>query len=140
MAEISKADVYRRAAEVIVRDGKHEKTFVEGWAPTPTPRPAPAEMETGWPALRRAIKDRSRPVCALGACLRAEYELTGTLTFGRSDGDHVYEQYSFDVRADSLLPGGAERDIEIWQYNDRDRISAEDIALELKRRAEEIDG
>lgn len=119
---IDKAEVYRKAAEVIVRDGKYDEgTLVEI-------RPGDGKYPS---SERRALMDPSRPVCALGACARAEWELYRTMP------DDVYEEYSFKA------PWETYRGItmhEIFYINDDDSATAEDIAMCLKRRAEEVQG
>lgn len=123
MTDIDKAEVYRKAAEIIVRDGKHRTTFVEGWSPHPE-----AKNMTD---LAESIRDRQRPVCAIGACLRAEFELTGGLK-AYGNAEYVYDEYTFTVPYDGYAQ-------DIWMFNDHQEISAEDVALELKKHAEAID-
>ncbi|WP_432112800.1 DUF6197 family protein [Streptomyces sp. S1] len=118
MPEIDKAAVYRKAAEIIVRDGKTEGDLVE--APQGVSEP-------------EALMDPSRPVCALGACARAQYELYGLLPKEPYD-------YEFKVpRPSTLVPAGVYMR-KIQYFNDDDHATAEDIAVLLKQRAEEVDG
>lgn len=111
---IDKAAVYRKAAEIIVRDGQ-AKGGLTG---------------NGYgfrsPGISSRLKDHSIPVCALGACARAEWELYQTLP------EDPYKVYDFSVEHD-----GRPRDI--WIINDLEETSAEDVALALKRHAEGID-
>lgn len=112
---INKADVYRKAAEIIVRDGQHKGDL--------TPEGESSE----------ALANTALPVCALGACARAEYELYGTHSWDRPYGD-PWRDYAFMV--DSEFPNPPRW---IFFINDDERTSAEDIALLLKRHAEEVD-
>jgi hypothetical protein len=116
---VNKADVYRKAAEVIVRDGKYEGGLTEhGDGP-------------------QHIKSGEGAVCALGACARAEYELYGTLPMRSNPwGTSLdpYTPYDFGV-----LWGDWTNERAIFRINDSEKTSAEDIALLLKKRAEEID-
>jgi len=126
VTDIDKADVYRKAAEVIVRDGKTDCGLTEA-----------GEQDED-------LKNPELAVCALGACARAHYELYGELprvtyempgrSGTKSPADSVYQLYSFSV------PKTA--DLQIWMANDgRDGVtrSAEDIALLLKQHAAELD-
>ncbi|WP_432112798.1 DUF6197 family protein [Streptomyces sp. S1] len=122
MTDIDKAAVYRKAAEIIVRDGKTEKTLVEGRG-----RVGPDEE------LRELLKTNA-PVCALGACGRAQYELYGILP---KNDDAVFVNYCFTVDWDL---GHGVSDYSIFSVNDRGNTTAEDIALLLKQRAEEVGG
>lgn len=128
MPEINKADVYRKAAEVIVRDGKHDGGLVAG-----------GYRQTRRLTYPERIADRSLPVCALGACARAQFELYGVLDSG---GAEAYDEYSFTVKGFEF-PAGVDKyhlTPYIENVNDFGNVSAEDIALLLKRRAEEVDG
>jgi len=116
MPEINKAEVYRKAAEIIVRDGQAKSTLVNGPV--------------------REITNPRYSVCALGACARAEYELYGTLPLEDGDLD-PYGPYTFYVSWDNQ---GYVRNWSIHSINDMRETSAEDIALLLKRRAEEVEG
>lgn len=118
MTDINAADVYRKAAEVIVRDGKTEGLLTD---------------QGGSP---EAIKNRKLPVCALGACYRAHWELYGEMPV---ENLGVTWAYQFKVTEPSRF-NGTPRPKWIWAINDRQETSAEDIALLLKRRAEEIEG
>lgn len=123
MTEIDKAEVYRKAAEVIVRDGKTEGVLFG------------AECQQSYGAM---IENRSLPVCAIGACVRAEYELYGTVHWSR--GVDAYNAYEFEVEEFG--------DRKIWSVSDDGEWTsdltfnatrtAEDIALLLKRHAEDI--
>ncbi|GHG10261.1 DUF6197 family protein [Streptomyces hydrogenans] len=116
MPEIDKAQVYRKAAEVIVRDGKWRGSLTQ-------------QGDCAWDLRNPALK-----VCALGACARAEYELYGTLPEER--GTNTYEAYAFKV-AELRKHGTYYR--EIYYVSDDLRYDAEDIALLLKKRADEVD-
>ncbi|GHG10249.1 DUF6197 family protein [Streptomyces hydrogenans] len=118
MTEINKADVYRKAAEVIVRDGKHEGNLTE-------------RGDHPW-----ALRDPGFAVCALGACGRAEYELYGTLPVER--GTDEYAEYGFTVTRPRAYGLGSYEQ-KIHYLNDDESTSAEDVALVLKRHAEEVD-
>lgn len=109
-----KSAIFEKAAEIIVRDGQAKNSFFGGQN---GPILSKEEM------LEHAAGDST--VCAIGACLRAEYELTGDV----QEFDNAYEEYSFRV----VMPNG--RYPSVWVYNDRDSVTAEDIALLLKRRA-----
>lgn len=122
MPEINKADVYRKAAEVIVRDGKYDAGLV------------PQKGKSTW---EERVKDRSLPVCAIGACVRAEYELYGTVgtTMAAYDSySYVVDGFEFHNEDGKFLTPYIEN------VNDHGRTTAEDIALLLKRRAEEVQG
>ncbi|MFE6222963.1 hypothetical protein [Streptomyces sp. NPDC057854] len=119
MPEIDKAEVYRKAAEIIIRDGKHEAELVRN--------------DRGIPE-DEALKDPSRPVCALGACARAEYELYGTLP------KSAYERYGFKVPKPSPHRYSGIYWQPVQYFNDDDSTSAEDVALALKREAGAWDG
>lgn len=130
---INKADVYRKAAEVIVRDGKNNSGLVQGYY----------ALDRNESDLLPKLLTGNAPVCALGACARAHYELTGEVLV-----DHyIYKAYSFDVEwtfAAGTTPWGdpgkpVTRKVEIYTVNDHGRASAEDIALILKKQAEEVD-
>ncbi|MFF8831344.1 hypothetical protein [Streptomyces sp. NPDC015131] len=118
MPDVNKADVYRHAATVIVRDGKHEGGL------TPAHRSGASLT-----LFEKALKDTSLPVCALGACARAEWELYGTLP------EDAYD-YSFEVDGAGFGFSAA-----IFNVNDSEDnpTTAEDIALLLKQRAEEVE-
>ncbi|MER7959326.1 hypothetical protein [Streptomyces sp. NPDC096030] len=120
-ATMNRADVYRRAAEIIVRDGKTERHLVEG--------------ERGQ-ALTR-IKDPAYRVCALGACARAEWELYGTLPRSENGALDPYTAYEFSILREEK--DGQSTFRHIWEINDACGVSAEDIALLLKQHAEEAD-
>ncbi|GHG10243.1 DUF6197 family protein [Streptomyces hydrogenans] len=124
MPEISKADVYRKAAEVIVRDGKTEGRLVEG-----------TDRGTRDSEIIGRLVSGQGAVCAIGACARAEAELYGNLPVG--EADLLYGRYSFGVDWDLGL---GLKVYSIFAVNDDRHTSAEDIALLLKHRAEEIDG
>lgn len=82
---MNKAEVFRKAAEIIVRDGKCEGELVAGYDEV-------LIEET------EAIKHRVFPVCALGACARAEYELYGTLPLNHNGTAlDPYGPYKFSV-------------------------------------------
>lgn len=117
---IDKAEVYRKAAEIIVRDGKYDEGSL-------------VELRFGenGGAEQRALMDPSRPVCALGACARAEWELYRTMP------DDVYEEYGFEVPWEKWDGSTVLR--KIYYINDDDDTTAEDIATYLKQRAEEVD-
>jgi len=110
--DIDKAAVYRKAAEIIVRDGKCEGDL--------TPEGDDDD----------ALRNPALPVCALGACARAEYELYGTVPWERPYGD-PWRDYGFKVSGEPARW--------IQNVNDTEGVSAEDVALLLKKRAEEID-
>ncbi|MGW6255438.1 hypothetical protein [Streptomyces sp. NPDC055085] len=124
MTDPYKPDVYRKAAEIIVRDGKHEGGF--------TPRGS---------FDREAVKDPSLPVCAMGACARAEWELYGTLPVPSSAegawSGAVHGAYSYQTS------WGGMKDVSIWAINDIAEgplaTSAEDIALLLKQHAADLE-
>lgn len=115
-----KAEVYRKAAEIIIRDGRTVGSLTE--------RGDASEY----------IADRSLPVCAIGACYRAHYELYGEHlpAEGPMDGERTYY---YEFRVQWLGKGGEMRDRTIFSVNDGDGASDEDIALLLKRHAEEVD-
>ncbi|MFF5973675.1 hypothetical protein ACFY7C_19320 [Streptomyces sp. NPDC012769] len=115
---MNKADIYRKAAEIIVRDGQFKGELTSGGEDAD------------------ALKDPSLPVCAIGACARAEYELYGTLPWERPNGDPY--DYAFRVGGEySYNLSGVPR--AIYYVNDDPRFGAEDIALVLKQRAAELD-
>ncbi|MFD4474622.1 hypothetical protein ACFWPU_00695 [Streptomyces sp. NPDC058471] len=119
MSIISRADVYRKAAEVIVRDGKCEGQLVED---TPNHAFVPTEHR---------IMDTSLKVCALGACVRAYYELRGAEPL--SAGQVADLAYTHDTGY-VFYPGG--RAIDTINDDRGNPTSAEDIALLLKHQAE----
>lgn len=116
---VDKSDIYRKAAEVIVRDGKAAGKFFENDIPL-----------NDWEVERAEAlaADRSLSVCAIGACIRAEYELTGHV----QPKDHWME-YDFVAPGWSRVPGRLRH---IWGINDSSTTTAEDVALLLKRKAE----
>lgn len=122
-----KAMVYRKAAEIIVRDGKCEGVLTENGETV------------------EAIQGGGA-VCALGACARAEYELYGTIPMrtvpdfsrdpmgsGETEIADPYPYYGFTATL------GEMKDYKIWCINDDSRVSVEDIALLLKQRAEDCE-
>lgn len=117
MTNRNDADVYRKAAEIIIRDGKCEGGLTEKGDGD------------------RYIADRSLPVCAMGACYRAHYELYGEFLGLPADPTKVY-QYQFSVPWQRMT---RIRDTPIYTVNDLNGTSAEDIALLLKRQAEKVD-
>lgn len=121
MTDINKAEVYRKAAEIIVRDGKTEGDL------------------TAYGSMSHHVTNPALPVCALGACARAEWELYGTLPGGVGSDQFrpTTTKYSFDTVDDRFVHP---HPVRIWMFNDHPNTSAEDVALILKRRAEEIDG
>lgn len=124
------ADVYRKAAEVIVRDGKTEHQLVGR-------RDGVEDIRSSDEIPDDEFKDRSLPVCALGACARAEWELYGTLPARDAMRTSVtMEKYSFMVPrvADHITVS----ETDVWMVNDNPATSAEDIALLLKHHAEEV--
>lgn len=112
---MNKADVYRKAAEVIGRDGWNQGGMFAG-------------REGVTHRYEEAIQDQSLEVCAIGACIRAEFEMYGSLC------EDPYEEYDFLVKRPDT--GTL---TEIWTMNDSPRTSAEDVILALKNHAEEID-
>ncbi|MGW2207418.1 DUF6197 family protein [Streptomyces sp. NPDC001774] len=118
---MNRADVYRRAAEIIVRDGKTERHLVEG----------------EWGQALTRIKDPSYRVCALGACARAEWELYGTLPRSENGALDPYRAYEFCTPWEDRAGESVCR--HIWHINDTYGVSAEDIALLLKRHAEDVE-
>jgi hypothetical protein len=114
---MNKADVYRKAAEVIGRDGWNQGGLF-AWDPDID---GPVRYE-------ELVKNQSLAVCALGACARAQYELYGTIP------EDAYETYEFLVETPST---GALATI--WMMNDLPRTSAEDVILAMENHAEEID-
>ncbi|MFD4474649.1 hypothetical protein ACFWPU_00830 [Streptomyces sp. NPDC058471] len=127
MTDIDKAAVYRHAATVIVRDGKREGQFF-----------GPNGREGGGTARPEAVGDTTLSVCAIGACVRAQYELYGTTYASETDVfQDGYDNYAFDVK----MPDGARcpsPDCDCGTNDNRNK-SAEDIALLLKHQAEEVD-
>lgn len=128
MTEINKSDVYRKAAEVIVRDGKTTGGL------------------TSAGERAESIKNPDLEVCALGACGRAHYELYGVLPEnGVSVADAIYSEYTFitDVPFQAAYPMAAKghENLKLWEVNDNTKLnySAEDIALMLKNHASELD-
>lgn len=132
MTDIDKRAVYRKAAEVIARDGKTEGELTEH-----------GDSD-------RCLMDTSLAVCALGACARAQYELYGVLPerlpVHEGGGSSAYRDYNFAVLTEPpTKPGQLPRPPEwrpVYRVNDTPGMSAEDVALILKRHAEEgeIDG
>lgn len=123
MTDIDKAAVYRKAAEVIVRDGKTEGLY------SGEDRDKYYGRQPVRNTYELALKDPRVRVCALGACSRAQYELYGQLS------EDPYLDYEFKV---DFLENGSP--LSIWAINDACNTSAEDIALLLKRQAEVEDG
>ena len=106
--DINKPDVYRKAAEVLIRDGRVQGDLVEV--------PKGVTEEEGFQNPQYAV-------CALGACARAVYELYGLNT----NDPYDYEFTVYDHKQ--------QYDRKIWSYNDDDGYSDEDIALLLKQHA-----
>jgi hypothetical protein len=125
---VNKADVYRKAAEIIGRDGHHKGAL------------------TSRGATATALKDTSLAVCALGACVRAEWELYGTMPMCDCTAPSCalvdpYSAYVFVVEnATELVDWRWGKRPQIHGVNDSPETSAEDIALLLKKHAEELDG
>lgn len=117
---IDKAQVYRKAAEIIVRDGKCEGQLTDKGVEA------------------KYIRDASVPVCALGACLRAEHELYGTYHNAVDDWEVSAERYIFSVDWTLVGDPGVTAH-KIYNVNDYGHTSAEDIALLLKQHAEDIE-
>ena len=69
-------------------------------------------------------------VCAIGACIRAEYELLGELTYTDEQGPYILYNYVYeDERAERADNGS------LWHFNDHTANTAEEVAAELRRRA-----
>ncbi|MFD4474635.1 hypothetical protein ACFWPU_00760 [Streptomyces sp. NPDC058471] len=121
---MNKADVYRKAAEVIVRDG-----MVKGSLFSDCPSMDNADYV-------EAVGDLGKSVCAIGACVRAQYELYGT-AYGSSREliDQAYRNFNFMTEIPARWGGTCN----IQMLNDAVGTSVEDVALELKRRAEMVD-
>lgn len=111
---MNQSEIYEKAAEIIGRDGWTQNMLVE--------RRCPIEN------LDEALKSAARGVCAIGACMRAEYELTGMM-----EVDDPYDAYGFPV-ATEARPGGQP----VWAFNDETTTTAEDVVLVLKRHAEHL--
>lgn len=134
LTKINKAEVYRKASEILLRDGRIRGALAAEVKPDSDEYIA-HENEEG-------LTNPEYSVCALGACARAEYELYGTLPVNysengmrRSVADAVYYAYNF-------LATDGDHDLKIWTLNDRtggNEYSDEDIALILKREAEKVE-
>jgi hypothetical protein len=131
---VSKSEIYAKAAEVIVRDGKHTGTFF-GAKEAPQGGPLTGEYHPDLPDrtpgdIMRAVR-ADGPVCAMGACARAEYELTGAL--GHHSVDEIWGEYTFET--DVPYPGYSRSFKAIYMFNDDRLTTAEDVAVMLKRKA-----
>ena len=107
----NKAEVYRKAAEILVRDGQYKGELVK----------YPEELGVDFES---------------GACVRAEWELYQTFCYG-----YGYERYSFTIPTQFYMDKRLEKlwNREIWSYNDSKDYSAEDIALMLKQHAHNLE-
>ena len=115
----TKSEIYAKAAEIIVRDGQTKHRLFDA------DRHPYLDSRSGLSARFAAAAQAGGSVCAIGACIRAEYELTGEVATDSWDspGDW-YRHYGF--RVDGLA---------IHAANDDPGTTAEDIALLLKKKA-----
>ncbi len=129
MASVNKADVYRKAAEIIVRDGQYKGDY--------TPRGNTPE----------AIKNTEYPVCAIGACVRAEWELYGEFSGYEDvedDADPRVDGYTpYAYKLPNPIDEGSDRRLGeprwIWSVNDSLKSTAEDIAELFRQRAQTLE-
>ena len=114
----TKEQVYAKAAEVLLRDGQCKGELFE----------PPRDWSRRDKQSLLEVAGAGGPVCAIGACIRAERELYGDLsdeTF--RDPYSVYEFKAHDERR------GRER--KIYMINDDEDSTPEEVADLLRRRA-----
>lgn len=132
---IDNPHIYRRAAEILERDGMVKNRLFAGddRYEGPTPEQIQEKVATGC------------GVCAIGACIKAEYELTGTLPEFTSAND-LYKRYNFTVEVaikdhfrgegDPMwLTSGAN----LWEVNDDYADDEVNVATVLRRKAVDLE-
>lgn len=122
----SKSDIYRKAAEIITRDGRTRGAL---WR----------DIHARGSLELQLDPSGTMPVCAIGACARAEYELTG-FRLHESDTTDAWDYVDrHGFATDSLQVPSIRPKVPVWEYNDVARVTDQDVINALTAEADRLE-